>query len=180
MIILLTGTPGTGKTTVSRLFSKKYGFRKISINDIATSEVCEGVEKGSRLVNIEKLSDKISQIVSGDAIIEGHLSHYLPYGDIVIVLRTRPDVLEKRLIKKGFDKDKIAENLEAEALDVCLIESIERHRKVYEIDTTKKKVPDVVADMKKILEGRWEEFVPGKIDWSENFFDVKRNKKKVM
>jgi adenylate kinase len=170
MILLLTGTPGTGKSTVAKLFAEKYNFKRISINEVATSEVCVGVEGGTKIVDIEKLSEKIRGLTEEDTIIEGHLSHYLPVGDITIVLRTKPDILEKRLLEKGFGEEKIRENLEAEALDVCLIESLERKGNVYEIDTTDKSPEEVVSAIKDILDGNKDKFLPGRIDWAEEFF----------
>jgi len=68
--------------------------------------------------------------------IEGHLSHRVDL-DYCIVLRTRPEVLEKRLKKRGYSEEKIRENVEAEAMDVILSEAYQR-TKVYEIDTTEK------------------------------------------
>jgi len=173
MIILITGTPGTGKTAVSELLAKNTGTGILKISDFATDDVTEGAEGETRIVNIEKLESKIKGHISGRAIIEGHLSHLMRIGDLVVVLRTDPGVLERRLEKKGFDEKKIRENLEAEALDVCLIESLERHKNTFEIDTTDKRPEEVVGDILKIIDGRGEEFRPGKIDWSEIFFNVK-------
>jgi adenylate kinase len=173
MIVLITGTPGTGKSTVSKLLSERMKFKRININEVATSDVCVGVEKGSRVVDIEKLAEKVREMIKGDIIIDGHLSHLLPFGDIVVVLRTRPKILRRRLLNKGFEEEKIRENLEAEALDACLIESLENHENVFEIDTSDKAAPEVVEDILGIIKGDTESFKPGDIDWSEEFFDVK-------
>ncbi len=170
MIMLITGTPGTGKTAVSELLAKNTGADVLKISDFATDDVTEGMEGETRIVNIEKLERKIKGHISGSAIIDGHLSHAMHLGDLVVVLRTDPRVLERRLEEKGFDREKIRENLEAEALDVCLVESLERHENVFEIDTTDKRPEEVADDILKIIDGRGEEFGPGKIDWSEILF----------
>ncbi len=170
MIILITGTPGTGKTTVSELLAKRTGADIVRISDFATDDVTEGMEGETRIVDIEKLESKMKGHIPRNAVIDGHLSHFMHPGNFVIVLRTNPGVLEKRLEKKGFDRNKIRENLEAEALDVCLIESIERHKNVFEIDTTSKRPEDVVDDISKIMDGDSKDFKVGKIDWSELFF----------
>lgn len=171
MIILITGTPGAGKSTAALHLSKKTGFQLISINRIADASTLVGTDKsGSKIVDIKKLSRKIKGMLKKNAIVEGHLSHLLSFGDIVIVLRINPKILKKRLEKKGFGKEKVRENLEAEALDVCLVESLERHENVYEIDTSEKKRSEVLADIISILRGDVSKYMPGKVDWSEEYF----------
>ncbi len=182
MIILLTGTPGTGKSTVTGLLSDE--IQTIHLNDLIEAEadrgagICVGFDerRKSKIIDIKKLSKKVrdvTRVIKGDALlIEGHLSHHLPFGDITIVLRTHPGVLETRLDEKGFSKEKIRENLEAEALDVCLVESLENHEKVYEIDTTGRSPLEVKEAILKIISGKGDEYLPGKIDWCEDFFQI--------
>ncbi|MHC1610500.1 MAG: adenylate kinase family protein [Candidatus Methanospirareceae archaeon] len=66
----------------------------------------------------------------------GHLSHLLKLPELVIVLRCHPETLRQRLEIRNYPKAKIIENLEAEAVDTILIESLELHSNVYELDTT--------------------------------------------
>lgn len=169
MIIIITGTPGTGKTTTANFLSKKLNCNCIHISDIA-DEACIRTEGDSKIIDIKKLSKKIKKMIQGSAIVEGHLSHLLGIGDIGIVLRTHPKILKQRLLKHGFKGEKLRENLEAEALDVCLIESLERHKSVYEIDASEKTPSGVAEDILRILKGETDEYKTGKIDWSEEYF----------
>jgi adenylate kinase len=99
-------------------------------------------------------------------ILEGHFSHMLR-PDVAIVLRCSPKVLEKRLRKKGWDESKIRENVEAEAVDVVLIEAVENVPEVLEIDTTDMKPGQVAKAIDSIVAGERQKYRVGNVDWSE-------------
>ncbi len=167
MKILISGTPGTGKTSVSELLAKKLGYRLVRINDFAEEKgLVEGVDKirGSGIIDEVRLEAEVGRI-SGDVVVEGHLAH-LCKGDVSVVLRTRPDDLEKRLSLRKWGKKKIHENVEAEMLDVILTEAVDVNENVVEVDTTGKSPEDVcciLSDM--IKKRRYDDFRPGKVSW---------------
>lgn len=175
--LLLTGTPGTGKTHVAGVLADLTGFTLIGVNE-AVGEDYHHIESGSKVVELELLSGKMKGALDGNTIIEGHLAHLLEISGIVIVLRTKPSELRKRLEKKGFSGEKIEENLEAEALDVILIESLELYDAVYEIDTTGMVAEDVAKSSHSILDGDTKNFKPGKISWLEEYLESKESGKK--
>lgn len=180
MIIALTGTPGTGKTTVCGIISEHSQYRKqYRIIDLNKLILDEGLYSGrdeesdSYIADFEKIEKRVKQLIGNpdmDIIIEGHLSHFLT-ADAVIVLRAHPVALRKRLGKrKEYSFKKVKENSDAEALDVILVESSERSNKVFEIDTTNVNVLAVVKSVISIIESLKkgkipEEFLPGKINW---------------
>lgn len=161
MIVALTGTPGTGKTAVAGEL-KRRGYKVESVSRLAETLNCViGEERGSRIVDVNSLSEKIDR--SEFKIIEGHLSHLLD-PDITIVLRCDPRVLKKRLTRKGWSAEKVLENVEAEITDVILMEAMGTE-KIYEIDTTKMSAQKVADAVERIIGGDADEFKPGKIDW---------------
>jgi adenylate kinase len=86
----------------------------------------------------------------------------------VIILRCRPDILKSRLLKRGYSKEKIRENVEAEALDVILVETLDIHPpgNILEIDTTSATIPDCVGQIEQFIRRE----IPssyGKNDWSD-------------
>jgi len=176
MIIALTGTPGTGKTSVSKVLHDK-GFEVVDLNKVALDKdflVGKDEKRDSEIVDVERFDEYVKKNYSGKDIvfIEGHLSHLLKSVDKVIVLRCHPDELRKNLSKKGWKEEKIKENLEAETLDIILCEAIELHPKnnIFEIDTTGKPVDDIVSSIKEILDNKFKnmkKYNIGKIDWSE-------------
>jgi adenylate kinase len=170
MIAVITGTPGTGKSTVCDALSRKMDAVCYHLDELVRKGLSIGYEPGkkSMIADLEGLKKRLREIDRG--IIEGHYSHLLGLGEVVIVLRTHPRVLSRRLIDKGFSEEKIKENLECEALDLCLIESLEHSKRVYEVDTTNRELEDTVEAIMKIMGGGGDEFLPGKIDWSEEYF----------
>lgn len=190
MLIGLTGTPGTGKTSVSNLLKSRYGYRVIHLNDLIREEnLHSGVDevRDTLVVDMDEVSTRVHQLVDvnvsvsgndGDevTIIDSHMSHYI--ADIVIVLRASPDTLRKRLSNRNYSEAKILENVEAEALDVILVESVEWCDRVFEINTTDARVDDIVEDIdaiiRALLSGEDKEMLlkysPGAFDWSDDIF----------
>jgi adenylate kinase len=178
MIVALTGTPGTGKSSVGSILSRTYDVRRVE--ELARERGCIEGEEGEGedkvlIVDIRCLSERLPKITSGVLIIEGHLSHLLP-SSLTIVLRCNPLKLKDRLSKKGWKREKILENTEAELLDIILFEAMERGAKIYEIDTTDRKVEEVSEIIVEIIESErrgksMKNFMPGKIDWISEIWD---------
>jgi adenylate kinase len=174
MLIVVSGTPGTGKSTVAKLVAKKLNARLID-TDLLLKEHKIGTvmdeKRRSRIVDTKKLSEAaLSEAKKHPVtVFEGHLSHFVP-ADITVILRTEPKELEKRLKKKGWNKEKVKENVEAEAIDEITMEC-SRKKNVIELDTTDE-FPEVVATMvvRAINDAKIRRhYAPGKIDWSEKY-----------
>ncbi|MCK5559250.1 MAG: adenylate kinase family protein [Thermoplasmata archaeon] len=187
MIVALTGTPGTGKSSVSKHL-RNDGYEVLDINEIVltknfvtayddtrkTSEVdLEALNKYMRKCLKSGLLTQTAETTprpSADPVIlEGHLAHLLSIIDQVIVLRCHPDKLQRRLNDKGWSASKIRENLEAEAIDSITIECMNSYDrdKIFEIDTTKDSPEKTMKKILDIISGKVEGYAPGRIDWSE-------------
>ena len=175
MIILITGTPGTGKTTISPLLAEKLGCYLVDINQLVEEkQLYTGVdpEKGYKIVDLDSLEGELHKIVdvtlneSNCIIIEGHLAHYFPVAEWVIVFRTDPNVLKGRLEQRNWGELKIRENLEAEALDICTWEAYQIHTtNVHEVDTSGLTPEEAVNTVFEIISGK-KSCPPGEIDFS--------------
>lgn len=165
MQIALTGTPGTGKTTVAHLLP----YRVIDINALVKGGLNFGTdpERGCLEADMDALAERLAEMETDEiSILEGHFSHH--FADWSIVLRLSPQELEHRLKKRGYTEEKIRENLEAEALDVILVEAVEYCPRVDEIDTTGRTPPQVANLVAEIIEGELK-MSPGQVDWLEDF-----------
>lgn len=169
--IFITGTPCTGKTTVSEVLSARLNCKLIKINDLAIeNDFVLGIDedKGYKVIDIDALDDKVSQLICDDlTIFEGHLSHLCHGADKVIVLRVKPEILEDRLKARDYSDSKIRENLEAEALGVCTAEAFELYgENVSEIDVSELSVDEIVELLISVIKGKTD-FPVGKIDFMD-------------
>ncbi len=171
-IIFISGTPCTGKTTIGEKLSQKLNWDLVKINDLAISNnLVLGIDedKGYKIIDIPALDENLSDIISSsdNLIVEGHLSHLCSGADKVILLRCRPEILEKRLASRNYSDAKIYENLEAEALGVCLAESLDIYENnVYELDVSDLSVDDAVSMILDVIDGK-KELTFGEIDFME-------------
>jgi adenylate kinase len=180
-IVLITGTPGTGKTTVSRIVAEKLGTSLLAVNDLVDEKhIYNGVdaEKGYKVVDLDTLSNEIKVIIENSdndhVIVEGHLAHEFSSDnvDLVIVLRARPDILRKRLNKREWSDSKVYENIEAEALDICTFEAVEIHgKKVNELDTSDINVKEVADIIIEIINCK-KHFPPGNLNFLEELYGI--------
>ena len=167
MRVAITGTPGTGKTTTCRELSRQ-GHVVVDLAALAKERglVEPPSHRGAAaIVDVERL--KKVRLPRGKLVfISSHFSHLLR-ADKVIVLRCSPKVLRGRLESRGWRESKIIENLEAEAIDLITVESIERHREVYEVDTTSSKSSETARQIIEIVRGAVKGHEPGHVDWSK-------------
>lgn len=163
MRVALTGTPGTGKTSIS---GEMDGFEVVDLKEFAVEN---GIgERNEELeIDVSELRDAFeSSTRSGnDLLFEGHFSHHLS-ADLCVVLRCAPDELRERLEEREYSREKIEENIEAEKIDLTLQEAVEVQENVLEIDTTGREAGEVAAE----LEERIDEMETGygEIDWTDS------------
>ncbi|MDD1671868.1 MAG: adenylate kinase family protein [Methanomicrobiales archaeon] len=160
----ITGTPGTGKSSVGTELSCR-GYQVIHLVDTIQPYIIEqDRERGTAVVDEERWAKEFIPI---DGFVEGHLAHYLPC-DLIIVLRCRPDVLEARLRSRGYAWPKIRENAESEAMDLILSQTAVRFGdgRIHEIDTTHITIQDVTDQVERVITGA-DPLVYGTLDWSE-------------
>jgi adenylate kinase len=174
-VILVTGTPGVGKTSISRLLASKLSAVYINLADFVERErLISGVDKvrDTLIADTDKVSKRLQEIIESsehDVIVDGHYAvDVVPTKDvhIVFVLRRDPSELKSIMEDRGFKGRKLWENLAAEILDVCLWDAISAcgSDKICEIDVSGKKVEETVEDMILVLEGK-EKCKVGIVDW---------------
>jgi adenylate kinase len=155
-VIVIAGVPGVGKTTVAGALAKRLECPVIEVSELAMKEgtlLGRDRERETDVVDLLKLKERVGEAVSatkGSIIVEGHYAYDVAPISLLsraIILRRAPWVLKEELKERGYSDEKIRENVEAELLDVPLVEAIEvlGPDRVCEVDTTGR-TPDETAD----------------------------------
>lgn len=149
MVIIITGTPGTGKSTLAKKMAEEEDRSFTNITGLLKQRGLDGEWDEQRqcfLVDVEKLTEILIDIAQTDpdTIIDGHLSHYLPPQHVERCIVTKCDLpeLKKRLEERGYDEEKIRENLDCEIFDVCHTEAMEQGHDP-EVVWTSDSIPDI-------------------------------------
>ncbi|KAA6369115.1 MAG: adenylate kinase [Streblomastix strix] len=138
--ILVTGTPGTGKTFLCELIVAEHNLQYINFGDLVkqnpnlqhlwNSELqCYDLTDEAEDLIMDQMEPLILQ---RNCIVE-HIDAR-PFAedwfDYVIVLTAKIEILGSRLEDRGYSEDKIKENIDSEIFGVCL----ERARESYPAD----------------------------------------------
>lgn len=174
-VLIVVGSPGVGKTSLSDLLASRLHGVKISLSELVRNEglSCGFDERRRTLIaDVEKVSSRVGEIIQqseGWIVVDGHFAmDVVPVKDVFLafVLRRDPDELQKVLSKRGFEEHKVAENVAAEILDVCLFDAIRAYgeKKVCEVDTSCKNEREVVEEVIRIINGQRQCRI-GTVDW---------------
>ena len=175
-VILITGTPCIGKTSVARSLASKLDASYLNLTDLATTEnliIGKDKKRNSLIVDEVKMKRRIIQIISNtkkqDLIIDGHYAAVVaPPKRVtrVFVLRRDPVELRKFMIRSGYSDPKLYENLGSEILDICLVDALTTvgPAKVCEINATGKTVEETAEEILSLLDSP-EKCAVGIVDW---------------
>ncbi len=132
MIIAISGSVGSGKTTLAKELGDKLNYEVVNLNEFAKEFKIEDKEELQTFdFNIDKLVAKVNrQIVDGDlkdCVLEGHFAHFLNPDliDYLFVINRDLKELEKVYKERNYNEQKIKDNLEVESFNLCFYEGVE-------------------------------------------------------
>jgi len=171
--LLITGTPGVGKTTIATGLARIYGAAIVGLDGIITPVLKWDPElqtyhvtneNEARKLITERLKTLNSYIIDTVAVnlIDASLI------DWCIVLRLEPTQLMDRLTRRNWPHCKVVENVLAEIVGSSLVMAINMfgRDRVIEVDTTNKNVDEVINYItNRIAYGRP---AVGVVDWLDD------------
>lgn len=142
--LLISGTPGTGKSTLSAKLAEKLNLTHLELSHIVKNDAslvserdaqrdCSVFDEDKLLDHIE---DRIREIEEGEGnskkksgvILDFHAPGFLIEAihiDVIVLLQADTQELARRLDSRGYSKAKVSENLEAEIFKVVREEALE-------------------------------------------------------
>lgn len=174
-VIAISGTPGTGKSSVGLVVAKLLGVDLVELNDLVLGKelyVDYDSERMSFIIDEPRVREYVRNLAleRGRLVVVGHYSEIVDDDilDKIVVLRINPVKLAERLTQKGWSAKKILENIEAELIGVCTGNALSEHPvdKVCEVDVSGKSVDEVAREIIDIVSGVRECRVH--VDWLSN------------
>jgi adenylate kinase len=174
-VILITGTPCTGKTTTAKHLTTKLNADYINLTEYAKTNnltIGEDKERQTTIINEKTMQKKLAETINAtdnpNIIIDGHYAAAVTPKNLVthvFVLRRNPKELKKLMQKNNFPEAKLNENLSAEILDTCLVEALQTQKsKTCEIDVTDKTIEDTANEILAVINGK-NKCHTGIVDW---------------
>src|SRR3989338_2859298 len=120
MIVVITGVPGTGKTSVAKSLAIKTKAKVINEKDFCLKNRLGKLDKrtGEHVVDLKRLEKCLNRKLSesNNTIVEGHLLCGIKLkADFVVVLSCPEKDIQKRLEKRGYSAEKILDNCFAQS-----------------------------------------------------------------
>ncbi|KAJ2841092.1 factor activating pos9 [Coemansia erecta] len=154
--VLITGTPGTGKTTTAEMVAAAAGLEKITVGDLVKHrKLHDGYneEYDTYWLNEDKVVDEMeSMMADGGMCVDFHTCGFFPerWFDLVVVLRTDTEMIFDRLEERGYKSNKIQENVECEIMQVVLDEARESYSHDILLELSSNTVDDMEANVERI------------------------------
>jgi len=155
--ILVTGTPGVGKSTLCQQIAERADLNWIEVGKFAKDNACfENFDEEYQcpVLDEDKLIDEMEDNMSdGGNIVDYHGCDFFPerWFDVVFVLRTNNTVLYDRLTSRGYHGKKLEDNIQCEIFQTILEEAKNSYSKNIVHELQSNTTEDMEDNIEKIV-----------------------------
>ncbi len=187
-IIIVTGTPGVGKTVLAKLLATETGSDYLNVGEhVRNRKLYRRFDRSARsyIIDERRLRRSLEQFLKSrdkrKLVVETHwLGRFMPKrpGMVAVVVRLDPVILARRLLARRWPKRKVWENVEAELIDLSLYESLKflGANRVYQINSTRKKAKELGQEALRLTSTRrgWDGSTP---NWLAQYDPIELSRK---
>ena len=155
--ILVTGTPGTGKSVTAKAIAEALKMEHLPVSQLAKDlEAYEGWddERECHILDEDKVLDAMEPKVGavGGYVVEYHACELFPerWFDLVLVMRASTHILFDRLQERGYNPAKIQENITCEVTDLLLQEARESYAQEIVVDLQNDTPEDLKSNLDRV------------------------------
>jgi adenylate kinase len=188
-IIVVTGTPGVGKTALAKRLAGRTQSDYLNLGEhVRKKRLYRRFDRStwSYIIDERRLHKSLVRFLKAhdrkkNLLIETHwLGRFLPKrrGMVAVVIRLDPVMLAKRLLARKWPRRKVWENVEAELIDLSLYESLRflGAERVYQIDATRRRPQELTQEVMRLISsgGGWDMSTP---NWLERYDPIELSRK---
>ncbi len=161
--ILITGTPGTGKTSLSILLADELSnitnkkYEAINIGELITKKKL--YKEWDQKYNVpifdeDMIIEELDYIKEGGYVIDFHSACFLPeeWFKLIVILRCNNTELYDRLKARNYSDEKIMENIECEIMNVLSDEVKESFSENRIMELNNEQLSEMSENIEKIIE----------------------------
>ncbi|KAI5645032.1 AAA domain-containing protein [Phthorimaea operculella] len=161
--ILITGTPGVGKSTICRMLAEKTNFQWREVSKLAEEHNCldeYDPEYQCPFLNEDKLLDIMEGMMAkGGNIVDYHGCEFFPerWFDGVFVIRTNNTTLYDRLAERGYTGKKLEDNIQCEIFETLLEEAQSSYK------------PEIITQLQNDTQEQLHKNIDTLVEWIERW-----------
>jgi adenylate kinase len=164
-VLVITGNPGVGKHTISKILAEKLGYDILDINQIAIKNRIYKKSGSTLDVDTKKLERIVKKMITPKMVVVGHLAPYVvPRSQVkfAIVLRKNPYKLIPIYKKRRYSQKKLYENVGSEVLGVIAYDATSKFgKKTLQVDATGLSVSKLLKKILRVMKTKKQD----NVDW---------------
>ena len=158
--ILVTGTPGVGKTRVAEAVAARLGLERLGVSELAKDVGAHeefDEERQCHVLDEDRVLDAMEpKLGTGGFVVDYHACELFPerWFDLVLVLRAGTQTLYDRLSARNYPEPKLQENLQCEIMQVVLEEAREAYAQGFVVELRNESEADLEASLARVAAWR--------------------------